>query len=196
MNTVVKVNGFEIEISGGLNDAFVKVINHEGGVIADLQFDQDMPVAVEHIYIKMDEAKMIENDLRYEQAIKKVKLPDKVEITDTSNTWLDADLVIQRQLSHLESVVYSAYVKDADGNPKDNLGEIAIHGEATILWDHAWVQEGYKTFKPTVIVDPTWFDLCGVANSAIGLTGDNHHIYFEGLVWDEKRSGYQLVMGS
>jgi len=43
MNTVVKVNGFEIEISGGLNDAFVKVTNSNGDVIADLEFDQDMP---------------------------------------------------------------------------------------------------------------------------------------------------------
>ena len=185
MNTVVNVNGFEIEISGGLNDAFVKVTNNKGEVIADMDFDQEMPVLkkkeVEHVYIKMTDDEEIE-------------AADCVK--GEYGAWRDADLIIQEQVSHLANVVYSAYKLDKNGHPKDNLSEVAVHGEATILWDHAWVQEGQKAFKPTVIVNPTWYDLCGVANSAINLTGDDHHIYFEGISWDEQQSGYQLVMGS
>jgi hypothetical protein len=184
MNTVVKVNGFEIEISGGLHDAFVKVTNSNGDVIADLEFDQDMPALekkdVEHVYIKMTDD----------------EIEDSGVVRGNYSAWRDADLIIQEQISHLDSVVYSAYINDEKGNPKDNLSEIAIHGEAKILWTHAWVQEGHEAFKPTVIVNPTWLDLCGVANSAIALTGDLSHIYFEGVVWDGKNDGYQLVMGS
>jgi len=185
MSTVVKVNGFEIEISEGLNDVFVKVTNNKGEVIADLEFDQEMAglkkKEVEHVYIKMT-------------ANEEIEAADDVE--GDYGSWCDADLVIQNKLSHLPNVVYSAYKLDKRGNPKDNLSEVAVEGEAKILWDHAWVQEGQKPFKPTVIVNPTWYDLCGVANSAIDLTGDDHHIFFEGISWDEQQSGYQLVMGS
>ena len=173
MNTVVKVNGFEIEISGGLNDAFVKVINHDGEVIADLQFDHDMPVLkkkeVEHVYIK-------------------ITADEKME------KWQKANKKVQARVSHLDKVYYSAY--DNDDSPNDNLDEVAVVGATKIMWDNAWVQEDGTKFIPRVIENPTWLELAEVANEAIEVTGDNHHIYFEGIALDEKNGGYQLRMGS
>ena len=176
MNTVVKANGFEIEISEGLNDAFVKVTNVRGDVIADLEFDQDMPALkkdeVEHVYIKMTTK------------------------DDNMDEWQQSYRKIQAKVKHLDLVSYSAYENDSRGIPKDNLEEVAVWGETKIMWDSAWVDDKGEKFQPKVIVNPTWLDLTGVANTAIKATGDEYHQFFEGIRWDEEQSGYQLVMGS
>ena len=176
MNTVVKVNGFEIEISGGLNDAFVKVTNSNGDVIADLEFDQDMPALekkdVEHVYIKMTTK------------------------DDNMEEWQQSYRKIQERVKHFDLVCYSAYENDNKGIPKDNLEEIAVSGETKIMWDSAWVDHKGKKFQPKAIINPTWLDLTGIANDAIRTTGDVNHVFFEGIRWDEEQCGYQLVMGS
>lgn len=176
MNTVVNVNGFEIEVSEGLNDAFIKVTNVRGDVVADLVFDQNMPAlekkGVEHVYIKMTTK------------------------DDNMDEWQQAYRKIQARVKHLDLVSYSAYENDDRGIPKDNLEEVAVWGETKIMWDNAWVDDKGEKFQPKVIVNPTWFDLTGVANTAIRTTGDTSHIFFEGIRWDEDQCGYQLSMGS
>lgn len=172
MNTVVKANGFEIEISEGLNDAFVKVTNVKGDVIADLEFDQNMPAITSF----------------YNESAKKEE--------DNMDEWQQSYRKIQAKVKHLDLVSYSAYENDNRGIPKDNLAEVAVWGETKIMWDNAWVDDKGEKFQPKVIVNPTWFDLTGVANTAIRTTGDEHHEFFEGIRWDEDQCGYQLVMGS
>lgn len=41
MNTIINANGFEVEVSEGLNDVFVRVTNNKGDVISDMQFDHE-----------------------------------------------------------------------------------------------------------------------------------------------------------
>lgn len=100
MNTIVKANGFEIEISEGLNDVFVKVTNADGNVIGDLTIDN--------------------NSVKLEEAVAKKEPVDHEE-------WSVAYEQIQDRIKHLNNVIYSAY-KSVDGLPVNNLDEIAIHG--------------------------------------------------------------------
>ena len=172
MNTVINVNGFEIEVSEGLNDAFVKVTNVKGDVIADLEFNQEMPAITSF----------------YKESAK--------EKEDNMDEWQQSYRKIQAKVKHLDLVSYSAYENDDRGIPKDNLEEVAVWGETKIMWDNAWVGDKGEKFQPKVIVNPTWFDLTGVANTAIRTTGDTSHIFFEGIRWDENQCGYQLSMGS
>ena len=172
MNTVIKVNGFAIEVSEGLNDAFVKVTNSNGDVIADLEFNQEMPAITSF----------------YKESAK--------EKEDNMDEWQQSYRKIQARVKHLDLVSYCAYENDDRGIPKDNLEEVAVWGEVKIMWDSAWVDDKGVKFQPKVIVNPTWFDLTGVANTAIRTTGDTSHIFFEGIRWDENQCGYQLSMGS
>lgn len=172
MNTTIKANGLTIEISEGLNDVFVKVVNKNDEVISDTRYNNDMPS------INVDESDDINS------------VSKKVDMDEYS----DKLRAIGDRLNYLDNVVYSAYTFDKNGLPVDNLDELAIAGEAKISYDVASSDD--KFFKPVVITNATWENLTHIAEDAIVATGDYHHQFFEGVRWDKKNCTYQLVMGS
>ena len=183
MNTIINANGFEVEVSEGLNDVFVRVTNNKGEVISDMQFDH-------------------ETTLNQDTNVARAKVANSgvlVKREASMEEWKEANEKIQSRVTHLKHVIYSAYELDAIGRPIDNLDQTAIDGaECHIFYDLGWVQDenGGMPFKGVVLNNPTWMELCVVANDAIEVTGDKHHVYFESVVWDEERCGYQLRMGS
>ena len=87
-------------------------------------------------------------------------------------------------------LAYSAYHTDDDGNPIDNLDEIAVPGRAVVI------ASGYKS---GILVDATWLDLSVVGDEMIKKTGDFHHVFLEGVQVERDDNGTKicwLVMGS
>jgi hypothetical protein len=98
------------------------------------------------------------------------------------------------------AVRYAAYQDDAEGLPVDNLDEVAYSGfirfrdEGSDYW--AWRSVPWES---EVLEDPTWLDLCVVANDKILRGGDRHHVFLEGIRLGEVIKGVmqaELQMGS
>ena len=83
-------------------------------------------------------------------------------------------------------VVYSAYDTDEAGLPVDNLDEVPVRGTFRVLgeyvefWDSSTDKTG-EEYVSDVITDPTWLQLAVMANRAIEVTGDQHHVYLEAV---------------
>jgi hypothetical protein len=77
-------------------------------------------------------------------------------------------------------VYYSAYESDPDGIPIDNLDVIPMAGKVKVVEDNFFGSG--KCYSSKVLENPTWLDLCVVANEMILATGDKHHIYLEGIM--------------
>ena len=96
-------------------------------------------------------------------------------------------------------VVFSAGGEDEDGLPLDCLDQVAVEGTVVFTAAHdPFFGEG-RDFRSEPITDPTWMQVVGIANLAVDCTGDEHHIYLEGI--DETASGdgvrvFELVFGS
>ncbi len=96
-------------------------------------------------------------------------------------------------------VAYSAY-ETQDDVPINNLGEVAVQGRCIFL------DEGYggKPYQSYIVENPTWLQLCVVANDMIKKTGDKHHIFLEGVRYDKRGTDgrndgvrvYRFSMGS
>jgi hypothetical protein len=89
------------------------------------------------------------------------------------------------------AVSYSAYRSDQNDIPIDNLDEIAICGKCIIVED---------IYQSPVVENPTWLDLCLLAEYMIRETEDYHHIFLEGVCKsDQEIDGvpvYKFCMGS
>ena len=99
------------------------------------------------------------------------------------------------------AVVYSAYPTEGEEDyPINNLNEVAYRSTCKIanphddFWDGRGVgiigipaeqQRGGEPcgtdYESDDITDPTWLDLCVIANAVIFATNDFHHIFFEGF---------------
>lgn len=94
-------------------------------------------------------------------------------------------------------VSYSAYGEE---DKIDNLDEVAIEGKV-ILLDEGYAKSQYES---EVVENPTWLDLCVLANAMILKTGDHHHIYLENVHLQKKMTAkrtdgvkvYRFCMGS
>jgi len=192
MNTVVNVNGFEIEITGGLNDAFIKVVNNKGEIICDLNFDQQTTASAFSLATSIDS----DSSNKARDAIANNGcLIVKGRSNPKMDKWKKAYDKIQARVSHLDKVVYSAFREDYEGIPIDNLDEEYYPAWLPVLWDDACIGEGGVAFEKALIFKPTMLDLCELADAAIKTTGDNSHVYFEGLKMDD-HCVWQLIMGS
>lgn len=83
-------------------------------------------------------------------------------------------------------VFYAAYKDDKDGCPIDNLNEIAISGKVKFVEQGDTFYGSGESYRSKVLENPTWLDVCVVANEMILTTGDKHHIYLENVVLTEK----------
>jgi hypothetical protein len=90
-------------------------------------------------------------------------------------------------------VIYSAYDTDDFNNdlPIDNLNEIPHKGTFVVTYTMHWGDKNYES-KP--ITDPTWLQLAVLANEAIHVTGDKHHVFFENVT--KEGSTLELGFGS
>ena len=80
------------------------------------------------------------------------------------------------------SVNFSAYSEDYT----NNLSEIAVEGRIKIKVEKEdffgmMEPELRKDYESEIMTNPTWIDLCLCANDMINCTGDNHHIFLEGI---------------
>lgn len=82
-------------------------------------------------------------------------------------------------------VFYSAY-KEIDNVPQNNLDEIAVSGKVKFVEQGDNFFGSGKGYRSKVLENPTWLEVCVVANEMILATGDKHHIYLEGVIATEK----------
>lgn len=97
-------------------------------------------------------------------------------------------------------ISYSAYRTDKKGIPIDNLDEIAVRGRVRFhqkyepFWDrHDGGGNGQDYMSP-YIKNPTWLDVAKFANEMIKVTGDQSHVFLEGI--SGKKPLFSFEMGS
>jgi hypothetical protein len=76
-------------------------------------------------------------------------------------------------------VVFSAY----NELPGDNLQEVAFAGRGIVVEDadEFWGGSEGELFFSDILTDPTWLELCVVAERMIRTVNDKHHIYLEAV---------------
>ena len=82
-------------------------------------------------------------------------------------------------------VFYAAHENEND-IPVDNLNEIAVSGKVKFVEQGDTFYGNGESYRSKVLVNPTWLDVCVVANEMILATGNKHHIYLEDVVLTEK----------
>jgi len=76
--------------------------------------------------------------------------------------------------------------------------QIAHKGKCVFVYGNRWASEG-KEYKTKVLTNPTYGTVMKHFDKAIALTGDHHHIFFEGLTEIKKHKGvttYEIIAGS
>jgi hypothetical protein len=84
-------------------------------------------------------------------------------------------------------VSFSAYPDDYT----DNLDEVAVKGRVQFRQPYqaffgGMAVEARADYKSEILEDPTWLEVALCANDAINITGDNHHIFLEGIYQSEQ----------
>ena len=76
-------------------------------------------------------------------------------------------------------VRYSAY----DDEPGDNLDEVAFKGRGIVVAhpDKFWGGEEAKLYFSDILTNPTWLDLCVIAEQLIRTTNDKTHVFLESV---------------
>ena len=96
-------------------------------------------------------------------------------------------------------VKFAAYGSDARGMPISNLDEVAVAGAVQFVRDHDPFWGPGKAYQITTVHDPTWMDVCIIANEMIGVTGDQQHCFLEGFTRLRSEGGINILeldMGS
>ncbi len=81
-------------------------------------------------------------------------------------------------------VSYAAYPneKDEDGLPIDNLDVVATPQRIVLIYGPSKYFGTGQRYISTILEAPTWLDLAVCANTAIHVTGDRNHIFFEDIM--------------
>lgn len=94
---------------------------------------------------------------------------------------------------------FSAFGEDEDGLPLDNLDDIAIEGPCVLVAKHdPFFGEG-SDYRSPPLESPTWWVVLEHANRMIEVTGDEHHVFLEGVARKGMLDGvpsYRFEMGS
>ena len=103
-------------------------------------------------------------------------------------------------------VVYSAsdYIDDGSefGKVANNLDEVAAEGKCIFSRERSdfWGGENSEDYVSKTVVNPTWKDVCIMANKAIKKNNDYHHVFLEDIDFIETDSDginiYEFQMGS
>jgi hypothetical protein len=101
---------------------------------------------------------------------------------------------IRREVTGDCLIIYDAFSYDGRGLPVDNLDEVAVTGIVRVE-DEIW-----ETYVGDPIENPTWLRLAVEANKMALASGDNHHVFFEGVeIKRTNEEGVQILsldMGS
>lgn len=109
---------------------------------------------------------------------------------------------IDEKLGSSRYVAYSAYEIDEEKDiPVDNLDKIAVEGKVKFVneRDEFWGGQESKDWESEILINPTWLDVCVLANEMIQTTKDFHHVFLEGinvLKREEDLNIAELMMGS
>jgi len=90
------------------------------------------------------------------------------------------------QTEYRDHVSFSAWPVDGKNAYTNNLDEVAVEDRIKIVTKHqsffgGMAPENRKDYESNIMKNPTWLDLCLCANDMINCTGDNHHIFLEGV---------------
>jgi len=90
-------------------------------------------------------------------------------------------------------VEFSVFPEDEDGYPIDVLDDVAVEGPVLFTVAHDPFFGSGKDFVSSPRQSPTWLDVVAIANDAVQCTGDEHHIYLEGVTDSgEAIEGYRV----
>lgn len=97
-------------------------------------------------------------------------------------------------------VRFSAFDHDDDGLPVDNLDAIAIEGPCVLVAKHDPFFGAGTDYQSPPLHSPTWWVVLEHANQMVEVTGDEHHIFLEGVARQEHAIAgvpcYEFEMGS
>src|SRR5579859_390858 len=96
-------------------------------------------------------------------------------------------------------VIFSAFGQDAEGLPLDNLDQVAVDCPCRFVQKHDPFFGKGRDYPSEIVASPTWLQLCRLANSMILTTGDQHHVFLEGVNPLREESGVKILefeMGS
>lgn len=92
------------------------------------------------------------------------------------------------QLEYRDLVSFGAYPLEDEGENAytNNLNEVAVEGcvQFRTGYDDFFGGKAVaerKNYESKVLENPTWLELCLLANDMINCTGDYHHIFLEGI---------------
>lgn len=90
------------------------------------------------------------------------------------------------QTEYQDLILFSAYSCKGKDAYTNNLYEVAVEGRIKIKTKHSdffgsMTVESRKNYESEIMENPTWLDICLCANDMINCTGDNHHIFLEGV---------------
>ena len=73
------------------------------------------------------------------------------------------------------------------------LDGIAVEGKVIFINDESDI-----LYRSKIAINPTWLQVCVIANDMIRVTDDHHHVYLEGIREVQGSNGqiYELIMGS
>jgi hypothetical protein len=98
------------------------------------------------------------------------------------------------------AITYSAYPEDENGLPIDNLDEIAINGRCYLKATYNSFWGKGKDYLSAELNNPTWWHVLECANASVAVTGDEHHVFLEGVdETGDKHKGvpvYEMQFGS
>jgi hypothetical protein len=93
---------------------------------------------------------------------------------DLVNARINSDRTVNE--NYFNMVVFSAY-----HNEENNLFEVPVTGRVKMVMPVSDFFSDGTNFESEILKDPTWIDLCVIANDMINVTGDNHHTFFESI---------------
>jgi hypothetical protein len=100
---------------------------------------------------------------------------------------------VERSIGPKCVVYFSAYTLDADQVPVDNLDEVPVTGKLLVRGSRLRGGQRGKDYESCVLENPSWLDLCGIANDQIIATRDREHRYLEGIEVVENNGDVQLT---
>jgi len=130
------------------------------------------------------------------------------EVAEGKQRWKDytaaSDAINKRVADYVGSpnyVHYSHYTTDDRDVPQDNLDEVAVEGDVVFIAEgDEFYGEEFGDYESPVLTNPTWLELCRHFNDSIKRTGDQHHIFLEGIYKVKKKdpsdNRYRFATGS
>jgi hypothetical protein len=100
-------------------------------------------------------------------------------------------------------VRHCAYKRDKNKKIINNLKGVPVKGKVFFVMPAIWMRNegvGARNYISKIVENPTWLQICVLANQMIITTKDKHHIYLEGVrkigTYYDDVSQYTFKMGS